>query len=82
MKKLLFFILAFCLIFFSTACTPRASIIFNQRPITKENVMDYSSIFQKGTRIYYLIIMPEVQHSRYLNVQIIKKDNSVGYLGY
>lgn len=44
--------------------------------------MDYSSIFQRGTRVYYLIIMPEVQHSRYLNIQIIKKDNDVGYLGY
>lgn len=64
-----------------TACTPKASILFNQRPITKNNVMDYSSVFQRGTRIYYLILMPEKQYSRYLNIQIIKK-GSAEYLGY
>ena len=64
-----------------TACTPKASILFNRHPITKNNVMDYSSVFQKGTRIYYLILMPKKQYSRYLNIQIIKK-GSAEYLGY
>lgn len=43
--------------------------------------MDYSSVFKPGTRIYYLILMPEKQRSRFLNIQIIKK-GSKEYLGY
>lgn len=81
MKKFLLLSLSLFVILGLTACTPKASILFNRHPITKNNVMDYSSVFQKGTRIYYLILMPEKQYSRYLNIQIIKK-GSAEYLGY
>ncbi len=81
MKKFLLLFVALFVILGLTACTPKASILFNRHPITKNNVMDYSSVFQKGTRIYYLILMPEKQYSRYLNIQIIKK-GSAEYLGY
>lgn len=73
------FVLFFLLV--TTGCTQNASIIFNQRPITKQNVMDMSSVFAPGSRIYYLILMPEKQASRFLNIQIIKK-GSADYLGY
>lgn len=81
MKKFLLLSLSLFIFLGLTACTPKASILFNRHPITKNNVMDYSSVFQKGTRIYYLILMPEKQYSRYLNIQIIKK-GSAEYLGY
>ncbi len=81
MKKYILLFLSLILLFSATACTPKASILFNQRPITKENVMDYSSTFERGSRIYYLILMPEFQHSRFLNIQIIKKGDAQ-YLGY
>ncbi len=81
MKKYFLLLTAFILLLSTSACTPKASILFNQRPITKENVMDYSSTFECGSRIYYLILMPEVQHSRYLDIQIIKKGDAE-YLGY
>lgn len=81
MKKFLLLSLSLFVILGLTACTPKASILFNRHPITKNNVMDYSSVFKKGTRIYYLILMPEKQYSRYLNIQIIKK-GSAEYLGY
>lgn len=81
MKKFLLLSLSLFVILGLTACTPKASILFNRHPITKNNVMDYSSVFQKGTRIYYLILMPEKQYSRYLNIQIIQK-GSAEYLGY
>ncbi len=81
MKKFLLLFVALFVILGLTACSPKASILFNQRPITQNNVMDYSSVFQKGTRIYYLILMPEKQYSRYLNIQIIQK-GSAEYLGY
>lgn len=61
--------------------TDKPAIIFNRHPITKENVMDMSSVFVPGSRIYYLILMPKTQNSRLLTLQIIKK-GSKEYLGY
>ena len=86
MKKFLvsFFILvALCL---TTACDAidkpdKPAILFNRQPITEQNVMDMSSVFAPGTRIYYLILMPKTQVSRLLTIQIIKK-GSKDYLGY
>ena len=67
---------------FTTGCnTDKPAIIFNQRPITAENVMDMSTVFPVNTRIYYLILMPQIQNSRILDIQIIKK-GSAEYLGY
>ncbi len=81
MKKLISLFVVVMLIFVTTACTQKASILFNQRPITKENVTDYTSVFAAGQRVYYLILMPEIQRSKILNIQIIKK-GSKDYLGY
>lgn len=60
----------------------KPAILFNKNPITKENVMDYSSVFKPNVRIYYLILMPKKVHSRYIYIQIIKKDNDMERLGY
>ena len=86
MKKFLisFFILvAICL---TTACDvidkpDKPAILFNRQPITEQNVMDMSSVFAPGTRIYYLILMPKTQVSQLLTIQVIKK-GSKEYLGY
>lgn len=81
MKKLFLYLFLFILAVTTSGCSEKASIVFNERPITKENVFDFSSVFIPGSRIYYLVIMPEVQQSRILNIQIIKKGD-VEYLGY
>ncbi len=83
MKKFLSIISILIIMLTTSACNPenKPSIIFNQRPITVENVRDMSSVFKPGTRIYYLILMPQVQHSRILDIQIIKK-GAQEYLGY
>lgn len=81
MKKFVILVVSFMLLLTLTGCSEKASILFNRQPITKENVLEYSSVFERGARIYYLILMPEVQRSRYLNIQIIKK-GVTGYLGY
>lgn len=65
----------------TTACTEKPAILFNHQPITEQNVMEMDSVFEKGTRIYYLILMPEIQNSRILEVHIIKKGDAE-YLGY
>lgn len=86
MKKLLLLFSILILAFFTTACdysgkTDKPAILFNTRPITEQNVMDMSSVFVPGARIYYLILMPKTQNSRILTIQIIKK-GSKDYLGY
>lgn len=82
MKKIILFIVALILVVMTSACSDKSSIMFNKNPITKENVMDYSSVFKPNVRIYYLILLPKKVHSRYLYIQVIKKDNDEGRLGY
>lgn len=82
MKKFLVFLTMSFLIFSTSACTSeKPGILFNKYPITEDTVMGYETVFGVGTRIYYLVLMPEKIHSRYAYLQIIKK-GSAGRLGY
>lgn len=66
----------------TSACSEeKPGILFNRYPITEETVMGYETIFPVGTRIYYLVLMPEKIHSRYAYLQIIKKGGA-GRFGY
>lgn len=83
MKNFILILTAIVILFSTTACnTDKPSILFNKNPITKENVMDYSTVFKPNVRIYYLVLIPKKIHSRYMYIQIIKKDNSYERLGY
>lgn len=82
MKKSFLIIIAMLFALVTTGCSDRPAIMFNKNPITKENVLDYSSVFKPNVRIYYLILMPKKNHSRYLYIQLIKKDNAEMRLGY
>ena len=82
MKKFIYPLLF--LILFLTGCTgaDRASILFNKYPISEKNIYDYSTIFTVGKRIYYVVLIPKKVQSRYIYIQVIKKDNDYGRLGY
>lgn len=83
MKKLILIISLFLIILTASACTrDKAGILFNKYPITEKNIYDYSTNFSAGTRIYYVILMPEKVESRYIYIQVVKKDNDYGRLGY
>ena len=83
MKKLIFtFTILFTILVTSACTTDKAAILFNKYPITENNIYDYSKTFLAGRRIYYVILMPKKVESRYLYIQIIKKDNSYGQFGY
>ena len=83
MKKLIFtFTILFTILVTSDCTTDKAAILFNKYPITEKNIYDYSKTFLAGRRIYYVILMPKKVESRYLYIQIIKKDNSYGQFGY
>lgn len=81
MKRLILILLFF--LFTLTACTSdKASILFNRHPISEKNIYDYSTIFPINTRIYYVVLIPQKIESRYIYIQVIKKDNDYGRLGY
>ena len=83
MKKFLLVISILLTVFLTSACTvDKPGILFNKYPITEETVMNSGTVFKANTRIYYLVLMPEKVHSRYIYLQIIKKDNKQARLGY
>lgn len=83
MKKLVLLFSVLLTMFLTCACTSdKASILFNKYPISEKNIYDYSKTFTVGRRIYYVILMPKKVESRYLYIQIIKKDNDYGQFGY
>lgn len=83
MKKFLTAAAIFLIMFMTSACNAdKPAILFNKYPITEDTVMGYGNIFKPNTRIYYLVILPKKIHSRYIYLQIVKKDNKEGRLGY
>ena len=83
MKKLILALTLLILTLTTSACnTDKAAILLNRHPITEENVLNNSTIFERNERIYYLILMPKTVHSRYIYIQVIKKDNDYAQLGY
>lgn len=83
MKKLVLLLPILLTMFLASACTSdKAAILFNKYPITEKNIYDYSKSFLAGRRIYYVVLMPKKVESRYLYIQIIKKDNNYGQFAY
>lgn len=82
MKNFILIITCFLVMIATSACSDKAGILFNNHPITEQNVMDYSSVFEPGQRIYYLVLLPEKVRSRFLYIQVVKKENAYGKLGY
>ncbi len=83
MKKLIYLFSIVLILVTASACTrDKAGILFNKQPITEKNIYDYSTNFPVGSRIYYVILMPKKVESRYIYIQVIKKDNDYGRLGY
>ena len=83
MKTLVLLFSVLLTMFLTCACTSdKASILFNKYPISEKNIYDYSKTFTVGRRIYYIVLMPKKVESRYLYIQIIKKDNDYGQFGY
>lgn len=81
-KIIICILLIFTSVFFSSCTKDKVAILFNNNPITTENVMKYSSVFQTNQRIYYLILIPKNIKTRKIEIQVIKKDNDYMRLGY
>lgn len=80
MKKLL--LICLMVLFVTTGCKPKSVILFNNHPITKETILNNSREFKMGKRIYYIFLTPKEITSKYIRVQIVKKDTKIEYWGY
>ena len=75
LKFLLIFIL-FCTTISPCLCKkPKTMIIFNNEPITKTNLLDNSSEFQMGKKIYYLFITEKPLKTDAIRVRVMKRDS-------
>ena len=77
LKKLISLLVLIMLLCAGCTSTDKPAILFNRHPISEQNVYDYSVIFPVGARIYYLVLVPKKIQSRYIYIQVIKKDNSI-----
>lgn len=82
MKKLILFLTILLLLTAPAHAKDKPAILFNKNPITKDTIYNCEKNFNTGRRIYYVILMPKKVESRYLYIQVIKKDNDYGELGY
>lgn len=82
MKNFIIYFLSFLIILGTSACTNyKPMILFNKNKITTETVMSNDTVFNKGERIYYLILLPKKVKSHNIYIQVIKKGDA-GRLGY
>ena len=86
MRKFLLFIITVITMVFTCACDSEKSVIlFNQHQFTKDTVISNSNtnVFKPGSRIYFLITLPEPVETKMLLIQIVKLGgNSDERLGY
>lgn len=63
-----------------TACNkPQALLIFNDNPITKENLLQNSSEFKVGKKFYYIFITEKPLETNIIRVRILKRDEKADY---
>lgn len=78
MKK--FIVLIVCLMFLFTACSKQKAIIFfNNAPITKENILNNSTEFSAGKKIYYVFMTQQSLKTDSIRVRVLKEDEKANY---
>lgn len=82
MKKLIAPIIIFTTLL-ATGCSEKAYVIFNKQPITRENLLNGSYLFEKGERVYYVVTLPpEKAITKQIFIQVYKRDNKEMRYGY
>lgn len=77
------FLSIFIIIIFAlglTACDkPKAAILFNNNPITKENILQNPTQFKVDKRFYYIFITEKPLESNIIRVKILKREEKANY---
>lgn len=78
-KKILIVLILFltCL---TTGCNRlKTLVLFNNNPITKENISDCATEFETGRRIYYLFVTDKPLDTKFIRVEILKRDEKANF---
>lgn len=79
-KKFLSILIIVFLALGLTACnTPRTAILFNDYPITKENLLQNSTEFKVGKRFYYIFVTERQIETKFIRIKILKRDEKANY---
>lgn len=76
---ILFLLFVFSTIAFSGCAKQTSMILFNQCPITKENLLSNSSEFVQGKRFYYIFITEKPLDSSLIRVRILKREEKADF---
>lgn len=55
-------------------------ILFNKEPITKDNLLNNSSEFVAGKRIYYIFITEKPLNTNMVRIIILKREEKINYM--
>lgn len=67
-------------LFFLTGCNKKkAMILFNNNPITKQNLLENATEFVKNERFYYIFISEKPIPSDMVRVRVLKRDPKANY---
>lgn len=73
--RILNLLLVFCFSLMLTACEkPKTILLFNTQPITKNNLLNNSSEFQIGQKIYYIFITENPLKTDGVRIRVLKRD--------
>lgn len=62
-------------LFLLTSCNKqKAMILFNQNPITKQNLLDNATEFTRGKRFHYIFITEKPLKTNIIRVRVLKRD--------
>lgn len=81
MKKIAI-LFALCVFLLCGCKYDRGIILFNTQPITRENALHDSKVFESGQRVYYLFIAPKRMNNSYIRVQVSKMTDKAPWGGY
>lgn len=63
-----------------TACeTPKTLLLFNDNPISKDNILQNSTQFKVGKRFYYIFMTEKQIETNFIRVRILKRDEKANY---
>lgn len=81
MKKVFLFILILCLSLGLCACKRQSTmIIFNEYPITKDNLLQNSTVFTADKKFYFVVISTEKPISESgIRIRIVKKEEKANF---
>ena len=81
MKKLKYLIILFACIFITGCSYEKGLILFNNEPITKNNLIHDKKVFSENSRIYYIFIAPKKIKSEFIRVQVFKMTDKAPWGG-